>query len=336
MPVYFDLDPYQQAFHQRGIDDPYTHFGVDLKRIWFVPDAAQDSDQPDADGPRIGDEQQVANYRLWGYHPEKADRRNPLIGADCVEDIAAYDFPVVQSAQDISQLREAVASGHEHGLAVAGQIPHLGGVLFETAYRLRGLDNLLEDLRSRPRFASALLDRTTDAACRNVAQLMAAGVDILVLGDDVGTPTSMLISPEMWRQWCKPRLSRMINVARESDPHLAVAYHSDGFFLPIIEDLIEIGVDILNPVQPDCMDPVELRERFGSALTFWGTVGSARLLPFSTPEAIQREVWLRMETLGGAGRLILGPAYDLEGNVPLENVLAFLESCRGGGQRPLP
>ena len=128
----------------------------------------------------------------------------------------------------------------------------------------------------------------------------------------------------------------MIDVARESDPHVAIAYHSDGFFLPIIGDLIEIGVDILNPVQPDCMDPADLRERFGDALTLWGTVGSAPLLPFSTPEAIQREVHLRIQTLGAASRLILGPAYDLEGNVPLANVLALLDACRPAGNQPPP
>jgi len=327
VPVYFDLAPFQETFQRMGIDDPDAHLGVDLKKIWFVPTAEQGGDEPDADAPVIGNEQQLANYKLWGYHPERVDRRNPLIRAGCVEDLEGYDFPVVRTAEDISRLREAVALAHQRGFAVAGQIPHLGGVLFETAYRLRGLDNLLEDFLLRPRFASALLDRITDAACRNVAQLVAAKVDILVLGDDVGTPTSMLISPEMWREWFKPRLARLIDVARESDPQLAVAYHSDGFYLPIIKDLIEVGVTILNSVQPDCMDPVILRERFGDALTLWGTVGSATLLPFAAPGAIEREVRLRIETLGSAGRLILGPAYDLENNVPLENVLAFFECC---------
>ena len=103
---------------------------------------------------------------------------------------------------------------------------------------------------------------------------------------------------------------------------IAAAYHSDGFYLPVIEDLIEVGVNILNPVQPDCMDPAAIRRRFGDSLTLWGTVGTATLLPFASPEAIRREVRTRLETLGRR-RLILGPAYDLEPNVPVENVLAF-------------
>ena len=326
LPVYFDLGSFLERFQQMGIEDPDAHFGVDLKKVWFVPSAEETSQEPD--GPKIGNKQQRANYSLWGYYPAKVDRRNPLIGAAGTEDIEAYNFPVVEGEGDVSRLRETVASAHERGFAVAGQIPHLGGVLFETAYRLRGLDNLLEDFCLRPAFATVLLERITDAACRNVAQLVASGVDIVILGDDIGPPTSMLISPEMWRQWLKPRLSRIINTAREMNPQVAIAYHSDGFFLPVVEDLIEVGVDILNPVQPDCMDPAALRKRFGAALTLWGTVGSATLLPFGTPEAIGREVRLRMDTLGGSGRLIVGPAYDLEGNVPVENVLAFFESCR--------
>ena len=327
VPVQFDLGACREALRRAGVDDPDARLGVDLVKIWFVPAAAHAERPPEAGAPRVGSEEQVANYQRWGYHPERIDRRHPLIEATGIDEIAAYEFPVVRTAEDVARLRGAVASAHERGQAVAGQVPHLGGVLFETAYRLRGLDNLLEDFRSRPRFAEALLGRIAEAACRNVAQLTAAGVDIVLLGDDIGTPTSMLLSPELWRQWLRPGLARIIAAARASDPGVAVAYHSDGWFLPIIEDLVEIGVDILNPVQPDCMDPSAVRERFGDALTLWGTVGSATLLPFGAPEAIRREVRRRIETLGSRGRLILAPAYDLEDNVPVENVLAFFDAC---------
>ena len=336
-PLCFDLQPFRKAFRRMGIADPQAHFGIDLTKIWFEPSARpptaeaparQPAPRPAPDAPRVGDDRQIANYRRWGYHPERIDHRHPLIAAATPADIDAYDFPVVRSPEDVARLQAAVESAHAAGRAVAGQVPHLGGVLFETAYRLRGLDNLLEDFRSRPAFAELLLERITEAACRNVAQLVAARVDIVLLGDDIGTPTSMLLSPDMWRQWLKPRLARIIQAARQIDPRAAVAYHSDGFFLPVVEDLIEIGVEILNPVQPDCLDPLAVRERFGDALTVWGTVGSATLLPYGAPEEIRAEVRLRKKTLGAAGRLILAPAYDLEDNVPLENVLAFFEGCR--------
>ena len=328
--VNFELGTLRQQLRQQGIEDPDVHFGVDLKKIWFVPSAQQAARNAArrADSPRVGNDEQLANYILWGYYPDEIDRRNPLIGAGCVEDIEAYPFPLVESQDDVSRLRSAVDSHHQRGFAVAGQVPQLGGVVFETAYRLRGLDNLLEDFRWRPDFAEALLERITETACRNVLQLIACGVDIVVLGDDIGTPTSMLISPGMWRGWIKPRLARIIEAARRADPGIAVAYHSDGFYRPVIADLIEIGVSILNPVQPDCMDPLEVRRQFGESLTLWGTVGAARLLPFATPEEIRREVRLRIETLGRCGRLIVSPAYDLEDDVPLANAVGFLEACR--------
>ena len=325
-PVHIDLTGFHEHFRRMGIEDPDVHFGVDLKTVWFVPSADPPPQPPDA--PKVGDKRQVAGYRLWGYHPQHVDRRNPLIAAGRIEDVEAHHFPVVKSKEDVCRLRETVRSHQSRGFAVAGQIPLLGGVLFETAYRLRGLDNLLEDLQCRPAFAEALLDRITDAACSNVMQLVAAGVEIVVLGDDIGTPTSMLISPEMWRRWLRPRLARMIDAARGADPDIYVAYHSDGVIAPVVRDLIDIGVNILNPVQPDCMDPADLRKRFGSSLTLWGTVGSAAMWPFAAPEAIEREVRLRIETLGASGGLILGPAYDLEDNVPVANALAFL-SCAG-------
>ena len=213
-------------------------------------------------------------------------------------------------------------------MAVAGQIPYLGGVVFETAYRLRGLDNLLEDLQIRPDFAGELLDRITANASRNVSEIAAAGADIIFLGDDIGMPTSMLISPQMWRRWFKPRLAAIIQAARRVCPAIPVAYHSDGWCRPVIADLIEIGVNILNPAQPDCMDLIALRRRFGSRLTLWGTVGSATLMPFGTPRSVYREVRRRIEELGGTGGLILAPAYDLEDNVPLANIEAFFAACR--------
>jgi uroporphyrinogen decarboxylase len=306
-----------------GIEEPDVELGVDLKKVWFVP--AAEEWPKEKDEPRVGDKQQAANYSRWGYYPGEIDRRNPLIAAESVRDLEAYNFPVVESEEEASRLRGIVDAHHERGFAVAGQIPHLGGVLFETAYRLRGLDNMLEDFRSRRSFAEALLERITEAACRNVEQLVASGVDILLLGDDIGTPTSMLISPRLWRRWLKPRLARMIDAARRVRPDVAVAYHSDGYYMPVVEDLVEIGVRILNPVQPDCMDPVAIRRQFGDALVLWGTVGSASLMARGSPEAIDQEVRRRRAALGD--RLILCPAYDLEGNVPVENALAFLRAA---------
>jgi uroporphyrinogen decarboxylase len=164
--------------------------------------------------------------------------------------------------------------------------------------------------------------------------LAEAGVDILVLDDDVGMPTTMIISPAMWREFLGPRLAGIIRAARAVKPDLWVLYHSDGYFEPIIADLIEIGVDAINPVQPDVMDPLEIKKRYGERVALWGTVGAQTTFAFATPEEIRREVRLRIETLGRAG-LILCPAYDIdEPDIPWENTLAFLEAVEEYGAPP--
>ena len=338
VPVHFEFGPAWDRFRARGIANPDAHFGVDLKKIWFLPKVEPEAARPETPSPpgaaKVGNAQQVATYRLWNYAPQSIDRRNPLIHARNLEDIAAHRFPSIDAPGETERLRSAVAGHHAAGFAVAGQIPYLGGVIFETAYRLRGLDNFLEDLRGRPDFAEALLERITENAARNVTQLAATGVDIVFLGDDIGMPTSMLISPGLWRQWLKPRLARVIQAARKVLPSVPIAYHSDGWYWPVIDDLVEIGVNILNPVQPDCMDPNALRARFGRRLALWGTVGSATLMPFSTPQEVFEEVRRRVAELGQAGGLVLAPAYDLEDDVPLANIEAFFAACRSSGEAP--
>ena len=330
--VQFEFGPTWDGFRSRGIHDPDAHFGVDLKKIWFLPEAHPAPAAPDRSSPqgvaRVGNAQQLANYRLWDYTPQRIDKRSPLIQSRSREELARHRFPSIDSPSEAERLRQAVASRHAAGFAVAGQIPYLGGVIFETAYRLRGLDNLLDDLQSCPDFAEALLDRITENAARNVAQLAAAKADIVFLGDDIGTPTSMLISPQTWRKWLKPRLARVIQAAWDISPRIAIAYHSDGWYLPVVEDLVEIGVTILNPVQPDCMDPSRLRLRYGTRLALWGTVGSATLMPFGTPQRVYQETRRRIEQLACSGGLILSPAYDMEEDVPLANVEAFFAACR--------
>ena len=324
-PVYFEFGAAGDRLREAGVADPDAHFGVDLKKIWFQPHV-DPPPAPPPGAPHVGDAHQLASYCLWGYAPQSIDRRHPLIDCRRPEDLARHRFPSLDAPGETERLEAIIRRHHAAGLAVAGQIPYLGGVVFETAYRLRGLDNLLEDLWARPDFAEALLDRVADNAARNVAILAGAGVDIVFLGDDIGMPTSMLISPALWRRWIKPRLARVIAAARAAAAAVPVAYHSDGWYLPVLDDLVEVGVGIVNPVQPDCMDPLEVRRRYGRRLALWGTVGSAALMSFGTPRQVHDEVRLRLEQLGGGG-LILSPAYDMQDDVPPANVQAFFAAC---------
>ncbi len=164
-----------------------------------------------------------------------------------------------------TSLARQVATIHAHGLAAAGNTPHLGGELFEAAWRLRGLENFLVDLVERKDMAHFLLDRLADLARRNAVVLARAGVDLLALDDDVGMPGTMMIGPGTWREFFKPRLVGIIGAARAVQPGLRVAYHSDGYIEPILDDLVEIGVQAINPLQPEHMDAARIRRRFGVA-----------------------------------------------------------------------
>jgi uroporphyrinogen-III decarboxylase len=145
----------------------------------------------------------------------------------------------------------------------------------------------------------------------------------------------MLISPQFFREFFKPRYARLFSKWKAINPHVKIAFHSDGNIYPIIPDLIEIGLDILNPVQPKSMDPARLKKAYGDHLTFWGTVDIQEVLPFGTPQDVANEVRLRLRTAGKGGGLILSPAHNIQAEVPLQNILAFYETAKTYGRYPI-
>jgi len=335
---FYALD-HQELFPQ-GV---YREDWVDVRFVDFPLSPEQrrleDTALPYAADTRLGSLSQIRTYARWRYRPHDPGRANPLVNVRSLEELAAFPFPTMDRPYVTSGLTRQVRKFHDLGLAVGGNLPHLGGELFETAWRLRGLENFLMDLALRPEWAHFLLDRLTDLACRNAEALSIAGVDILALDDDVGMPGSMMISPAMWSEFFHPRLARIIQSGRAINPDLRVLFHSDGYFEPIIPRLMEIGVNAINPLQPEYMDARRIRDQFGSRLALWGTVGSQTTFSFSTPDAIRSEVKHRIETLGRAG-LILCPAYDIdEPDIPQENVVAFLEAAeeygRGASHSPI-
>lgn len=314
------------SFDSVGIDVDFVRFPIspeenELRRriSRYKPDT------------RLGTISQMATYQRWQYAPQDVDRRNPLANAVSLDELQAFPFPTLDTHYHVAGLSEQVEKLHQSGLAAGGNLPHLGGELFEAAWRLRGLETFLLDLMLRPEMAHFLLDRLTDLARRNAVTLARAGVDVLSLDDDVGMPGTMMIGPDTWRTFFKARFKSIIDAARAENPSLLVLYHSDGFFTPIIPDLIEIGVQAINPVQPDHMNALGIRKVYGQRLALWGTVGRQITFSFDTPKQIRAEVKERIQTLGRGG-LILCPAYDVdEPDIPWENIAAFLQAVRDFG-----
>jgi uroporphyrinogen decarboxylase len=313
----------------------------DLVDVAFVAFPVSDEEEelrrralPYDGNTRIGSPAQAARYALWGYRSEDPVHGNPLERATSLADLERFPFPPAEGPRVVEDLARQVDDIHRAGQAAGGNTPHLGGELFEAAWRLRGLEAFLVDLVERRDMAHYLLDRLAELARRNAATLAAAGVDVLSLDDDVGMPGTMMISPACWREFFRDRLDGIIGAARAVKPDVRVLYHSDGHIEPILDDLVELGVAAINPVQPEHMDAARIRRRYGSRLALWGTVGRQTTFAFEDTTAIRREVAMRIETLGRAG-LVLCPAYDIdEPDVPWANVAAFLEAGRDLGRHP--
>jgi uroporphyrinogen decarboxylase len=204
--------------------------------------------------------------------------------------------------------------------------------LFETAWALRGLSQLMIDFLTDPELAHRILDIPYQYHLAAAKRLVQMGVDMIWTGDDVAGQTGMMIAPSQWRTFLKPRMAQFIAELKAINPQIKVAYHSDGDIRAIIPELIEIGVDVLNPIQPACMDPAEIKREYGDRLSFWGTVDEQRTLPFGTPEDVRQEVRRRLETIGNGGGLILGPTHHVQMDTPLENFWAMVDTIRTGSR----
>jgi len=201
--------------------------------------------------------------------------------------------------------------------------------IFETAWALRGLEQLLMDFVINPELAGRILDIPFNYHLTAARKLVELGVDMIWIGDDVGAQEAMIISPTQWREIFKPRMATFIRTLKEINPQLKVAYHCDGNLYQIIPDLIEIGLDVLNPVQPACIDPAKVKEDFGDKLCFWGTLDEQHTLPFGNPQDVEPEVVQRLETIGKNGGLIIGPTHHVQLDTPMENFWSMVDAITG-------
>ena len=199
--------------------------------------------------------------------------------------------------------------------------------VFEAAWYIRGMDNLFGDLIEENGIGEWLLDWFTTRSTRMARIAASAGVDVIGLGDDVGTQRGMMMSVEFWREHLKPRLKKVIDAIREAqNQHVYVRYHSDGDIRLIIDDLIEIGVDILNPVQPECMPAGEVISTHRNRIGFWGMVGTQTTMPFGSPDDVRAVVADCARYAREGASVIVAPTHVLEPDVPWENIKALVDA----------
>jgi uroporphyrinogen decarboxylase len=201
--------------------------------------------------------------------------------------------------------------------------------IFETAWALRGYEQLMMDFVHDPELAECILEIPYRYHLAAAQRLVRMGVDMIWIGDDVGAQNAMLISPAHWRRYLKPRMADFIARLKAINPRVKVAYHSDGCIYAIVPELIEIGVNVLNPVQPASMDPARLKREYGDRLCFWGTIDEQHTLPFGRPEDVRHEVLNRLRTIGRGAGLILGPTHHVQLDTPMENFWAMVDAITG-------
>ena len=244
---------------------------------------------------------------------------HPLKGDDVtVEEIEKYPFPIVTSTQE-------VVTARAHDIQSKG-FAALGGMactIWETSWYMRSMEDLMVDMLTDAPQATLLFDRVTEMACQYARLYARAGVDVLLTGDDIGMQSTPMMDPDLWRKWIKPRFAKVLRAAREIKPDILVWYHSCGFVTPFLEDLIEIGVDILQPVQPECMDFADVYKLVGGRMSFWGTIGTQQVLPFGTPEEVRATVKRNLDICGPQGGIVIGPTHMVEPEVPWENLEAM-------------
>ncbi|HUX02768.1 MAG TPA: uroporphyrinogen decarboxylase family protein [Phycisphaerae bacterium] len=253
-----------------------------------------------------------------------------------LEALAAMPWPDPADPARYRGLRSRVKKQREStDKALFGMAP-CGHDLFNQIFRVRGMENGLMDLLAEPEFAEAFLDRLTDTICAaQTCFLKEVGdlIDVHFAADDLAGQSGPLVSPELWRRMIKPRQGRIIRTIK-AHTQAKVFYHSCGAVAEFIPDLIEIGVDILNPVQVTAqgMDAANLKERFGKHLSFWGGgCDTQRILPFGTPAEVRGEVRRRVRELAPGGGFVFNPVHNIQPLTPPENIVQMFRTAREAG-----
>jgi len=179
-----------------------------------------------------------------------------------------------------------------------------------------------------PQWVDELLDTLTEFDLGLIAQALQYDIDAILFGDDWGHQQGLLMGPHLWRRFIKPRL-RVLYAAVKSAGK-AVFIHSCGKVQELFPELIELGLDVFNPFQPEVMDPYEIKLRFGRELSFYGGMSIQRVLPYGTPQVVRDEAHRLMDEIGRGGGYIIAPSHDMPGDIPIENMVAFFDAVREG------
>jgi len=311
----------------------WQHLGLD-KIVWAFMDYRSGADE--VSGSQVG-AQAMGQRTMWGAPLMAVEARGahyretvapPMAGYDSAEQVDDYPFWPDPDRFDYAAARVLASRARNHDFAVIG--PWVS--CFEIYSQLRGIEQSLMDLALNPSLVEATLDRVEAIQTEMMHRFLgeSAGlVDLVFISDDIGGQNGMLMSPRMWRRHMKPRLSRWCDLIHSYD--VPVFYHTDGGVGPVIPELLDAGVDVLNPIQHACpgMDVAELAAKYGGQVVFHGGIDNQQVLPFGTPDDVRAETQRCLETLGsGRQGYICCSCHNVQPGTPLENILTMIDTVQ--------
>ena len=249
---------------------------------------------------------------------------HPMKNFTTIDEFKEYPYPEYLTAKTY-HIKQEVEEIHNKGYAAKAS---MACTVWEIAWYLRSMEQLMTDMILDKELAEYHFDRVTEISCHRAQEFAKAGVDIILTGDDVGMQSSLMMSEDMYCEWIKPRFAKIIAAAKSVNPDVLIEYHSCGYVEPLIPHFIECGIDILNPIQPECMNFKEIFDKYNDKLCFKGTIGIQTTMPFGTPDEVREEVEKNLNIAGPSGGLYCCPAHMIEPEVPWKNIIAYVEACK--------
>lgn len=330
----FTPDLHQRLIEHAGTNDLKTHYGmfdfggVDIRR----PDGLPEPDYSvywQGESLPVGTEVNCFGVAMIpsGYYHFR-NYVSPLRNAGKLSEIENYPLDDVRQ-WDFSDLSNQVACRHAEG-KIAGA---WAGHMYEVAWQIRGYEQFLMDIVEQPAWAECLLERLMEQNLVRAEAYARAGVDLIRTGDDVANQEALMFSPAHWRKLMLTRWRKVWGRIKELNPDCRIWYHSDGNINAIIGELIEAGVDILNPLQPECLDLDAIHGRYGKRCAFDGCIGTQSTMPWGSADEVRSRVREVIDKYGRKGGLIVSPTHTLEPEVPLANIDALFAECHEYGGR---
>jgi len=346
------------SIHQKGHDNLKKHLGINLDRpteiargrslvarvdheiqdrlsvdVRMLTVNSPDGWEDEAAGDRLTDEWGIVWERLPGFDNYEIVS-SPLFGDISISDVRNMAWPEAVQPGFTEGLREkALALRRSTDKAI---VANLAMQIHTQSYFLRGFSQYLMDMVLNPGLIEAIMDRVLEIFMERTRSIMSEIgdlIDVVYVADDLGAQNGPLFSPQTYRQLLKPRQKKLFEKIKRGND-VKILYHTCGSVIEFIDDLAEVGVDILNPVQTSAagMDPKVLKERFGRKVCFWGGIDTQSILPFGTPDQVREEVKRCMDVLAPGGGFVVAAIHNIRPEVPPENVVAMIEAVHEFGQ----